>query len=860
MRKSANLLLVLALFLTTALEAEDYNIGVLAKRGDAKCLERWSATGGYLSDQFESDTFGIVPLDFNEIEEAVKNRQVDFVLANPAVYVNLEYNYHIKRIATLVNKGRSGNTTRFAGTVFCLRDKSFSGFQDLKGLHIAAVDRNSFGGWLAVKYELLKAGLDVPGDFNSLSFAGSHDKVVYSVQHGSADAGIVRSNSLERLAAEGRINFDDFRIIGERRGRDIPFLYSTETYPEWPFSSLSYIPGDVCKRVATALYSMPEGHNAANQASIAGWTVPCRYKEVRECLKDIKYTPYQMHGKVTLGQVFLNYKNSIYFILLSVLILGLVLVWLVLLNRKLHLSTAAKENEIKARKEAEKQLKEANKAKERFLANMSHEIRTPMNSIIGFCDLLREFDFPKEARSYVEKISISGGSLLELINDILDFSKIEAGRMKVDLNEFSLGRLLNNVESIIYQKVKEKKLEFGIIENGALPANIVSDQHRLNQCLINLCSNAVKFTNSGHVNIIVSTFRKNGEDWISFAIEDTGVGISEDKLDHIFDPFTQAEESTARKYGGTGLGLSVTSKLAGLLGGELKCSSEPGLGSTFTLSVPAGLDVNSQARMDRLNLREASYENHQQLTNQFSGNILVAEDSPTNQMLIRIYLEKMGLNVDVAENGQLAVDMAMKKSYRLIFMDVQMPEMDGCEAAQRLRKQNWNGPIIALTANAMKGDREKCLAAGCDYYLSKPIDRIKLISALEQYLRDEDFQESKAGKAQIEDNAGLIKRFVKKCGDEDMAKQLAAVFLEDGYLCLEKIKQALKDNNQKDLELYSHRLKSSARHVAAERLSQICLELELHGRNSEIEKARSLLPELESLYAEISDTFREFLK
>ncbi|ARN56670.1 PhnD/SsuA/transferrin family substrate-binding protein [Sedimentisphaera salicampi] len=859
MGKPVNIIFLFLVFLAAAAQADDYEIGVLAKRGDAKCLERWSATGGYLSDQFESDSFGIVPLDFNEIEEAVKSGQVDFVLANPAVYVNLEYNYHVKRLATLVNKSPAGNINSFAGIVFCLKDKSFERFRDLKGLHIAAVDRNSFGGWLAVKRELVADGLDVPGDFSSLSFTGSHDKVVYSVQQGSADAGIVRSNSLERLAAEGKINLDDFKIVESCTNEDLPFLHSTETYPEWPFSALEHIPATVSKRVTVALLNMPEGHNAAVQANIGGWTVPSHYKSVRECLREIRYKPYEMHGKVTLAQVFKNFRNSIFFILFAGLVLGLVFVWLVLLNRKLHLSTASKEKEIRARENAEKQLKEANRAKERFLANMSHEIRTPMNSIIGFCDLLREFNLPGEARSYVEKISISGESLLELINDILDFSKIEAGRMKVDVNEFSLGRLLNNVESIIYQKVKEKKLEFGIIENGAIPANIVSDQHRLNQCLINLCSNAVKFTNSGHVHIIVSTFRKNGDDWISFAVEDTGVGISNDKLEHIFDPFTQAEESTARKYGGTGLGLSVTSKLAGLLGGELKCSSEPGLGSTFTLSIPAGLDVNSQARMDRLNLKEASYENHQQLTNQFSGSILVAEDSPTNQMLIRIYLEKMGLDVDVAENGQLAVDMAMKKSYRLIFMDVQMPEMDGCEAAQRLRKQNWNGPIIALTANAMKGDREKCLAAGCDYYLSKPIDRIKLISALEQYLGDDDSPQSETKEENSDDTAGLIERFIKKCGDEGMAKQLAGVFLEDGYLCLDKIKQAVDENNQKDLELYSHRLKSSARHVAAEKLSNLCLELELCGRNGETEKARSLLPKLESLYSQISDCLREFL-
>ena len=838
------------LICSNILFAESYKIGVLAKRNIERCLDKWGNTALYLNDQIDDNVFTIIPLSFGEVESAVRNKRVDFILTNPAVYVNLESKYDINRIATLINKNDEHiSTSRFAGAIFCLKGRTdINDLTDLKNKNIAAVEINSFGGWLAAKREIAKAEIDAPKDFKSLTYTGSHDDVVFAVMDKNADIGIVRSDSLERLSHEGKIKLDNIKIINPISDDTIPFLHSTSSYPEWPFSALNHIPEELAKQVAVALLEMPADSPAAISANCTGWTVPSNYQPVHECLKELNYTPYESYGKITLSKVIERYK---YLLINTVIFIALIVAMAIRvygINLKLKLATKKQKEEIAARLKIQMELEKASKAKEQFLANMSHEIRTPMNAIIGFCDLLKEFNLPKEAKIYIEKISISGNSLLRLINDILDFSKIEAGKMDVEISEFSLAKILNNIESIIHTKVIEKQLDFGIIENGKLPATIKSDPYRLTQCMINLCNNAVKFTNSGHVHIVISTFKKDKKDFISFAVEDTGIGIMKEKLESIFEPFSQADGTISRKYGGTGLGLSITKRLTNLIGGELECNSEPGLGTTFTITIPAGVEVDTVKTMDRLNLNEISRSEKDKLPTHFIGKILVAEDSPTNQMLIKIYLEKMGLEVDIAENGQFALDMAIKGNYKIVFMDMQMPEMDGCEATERLRKAGYDRPIIALTANAMKGDKEKCIDAGCDDYLSKPIDRAKLIAALEQYLG-----EISSGEATDENNETCnlpISKaaLMRNCGSPELVEKLVEVFIEDSNFCIEKIDEAIKTSNSPQVFLYAHRLKGSARHTASVRLAELALELEIAGKEEQIDTFAALFEKLHAEY------------
>ena len=378
----------------------------------------------------------------------------------------------------------------------------------------------------------------------------------------------------------------------------------------------------------------------------------------------------------------------------------------------------------------------ADKAKSEFLANMSHEIRTPMNAIIGFSQILAEENFNEEQKEYVNIIQNSGTILLKLINDILDFSKIEADKLDIEFTDCRLDELLTGIESMMYQKAEQKGLEFHIARSDALPAWIRTDLTRLHQCLVNLTGNAIKFTETGHVYVNVSLERDNDKPFIRFDVEDNGVGIPPDKQDEIFESFTQADGSTTRKFGGTGLGLTITKRLAELLDGNLTLTSEVGRGSVFTLAIPAGVDISSQPALDGQDTSSKTTEEQRQLKEpRFCGRLLIAEDVLTNQMLIKLMLEKMGLEVTIANDGKEAVDKALSNPFDLIFMDIQMPNMNGYEATKALREKGLKTPIVALTANAMKGDDKKCIEAGCDDYMSKPIDRGRLIEVMSKYLQ-----------------------------------------------------------------------------------------------------------------------------
>ncbi|MEJ5260221.1 MAG: ATP-binding protein [Anaerohalosphaeraceae bacterium] len=384
------------------------------------------------------------------------------------------------------------------------------------------------------------------------------------------------------------------------------------------------------------------------------------------------------------------------------------------------------------------EVRKADVMKSEFLANMSHEIRTPMSAILGFGELLKEEEqLSPRQKEYIQMILNNGRMLLQLINDILDFSKIEAGKLKVEMIDFSLSEFLEDLFSTLHPLAAAKGLQFEILQCSDLPGMLRSDPVRLRQCLINLAGNAIKFTEKGHVFINVMKEQQDNTDFIRFDVEDTGIGIPEDKLAVIFEAFTQADSSMTRRYGGTGLGLSITRRLIQLLGGKITVHSTVGRGSVFSIQLPTGIDPSEQTSHNRYEtaekaVQQPSEEDTKQI--HLSGRILVAEDAKANQMLIRLLLEKEGLQAVIVENGQEALEAVLREPFDLVLMDMQMPVMSGLEAVQSIRAKGLTLPIIALTALAMKGDDEKCLKAGCDGYLSKPIDRKALRHVLQKYL------------------------------------------------------------------------------------------------------------------------------
>ena len=373
------------------------------------------------------------------------------------------------------------------------------------------------------------------------------------------------------------------------------------------------------------------------------------------------------------------------------------------------------------------QAESANKSKSLFLANMSHEIRTPLGAIVGFSELLKDPSIKEiERREYIEIIHRTSLNLTKIINDILDLSKVEAGRLETEKSEFSLTGLLSDIRAIMELRSREKSIELSFASKGEVPEFIYSDPLRLRQILVNILGNAVKFTDHGRIALTYEV--QDGQ--LIFTIEDSGIGISEDYRHLLFKVFSQADDSFTRKHEGTGLGLALSRQLARLLGGDvILLDKQLSQGCTFVAKIQ--LEKSPTSRAQNSNARTSG------VTDRFNGlNVLVVEDVEENRLLLRRILAKRGMAVDTALNGAEGVEKAMQGDFDLVLMDIQMPVMDGYMATQELRRQGYRQPIIALTAHAMKEDRDKCLEMGCNEYLSKPIQAIVLMNTIGKILDD----------------------------------------------------------------------------------------------------------------------------
>ncbi|WP_333856445.1 ATP-binding protein [Denitromonas sp.] len=377
----------------------------------------------------------------------------------------------------------------------------------------------------------------------------------------------------------------------------------------------------------------------------------------------------------------------------------------------------------------------ANRAKSDFLANMSHEIRTPMNAILGFTEILRR-GYSRDgadAARHLATIHSSGTHLLALINDILDLSKVEAGRMEVETIDCQPYSLAHQVIQAIGVRAKEKNLRLDLVVDGRIPETIQSDPARLRQILTNLIGNALKFTEHGGVTVTLALDTRPEPATLRIDVRDTGIGIAPDKVEHVFDPFVQADSSVNRRFGGTGLGLAISRRLARAMGGDVTATSVPGEGSTFSIAVSTG-SLEGVRLLDNTSLQaavavSADIETARWVLPQ-NARILVVDDGAENRELVATVLGEFGLALDEAENGQIAVDMARAKAYDLILMDMQMPVMDGFAATRTLRQAGLTTPIVALTANAMHGYEQEVIAAGCTAYLTKPVDIDALLATV----------------------------------------------------------------------------------------------------------------------------------
>jgi len=450
---------------------------------------------------------------------------------------------------------------------------------------------------------------------------------------------------------------------------------------------------------------------------------------------------------------------------------------------------------------AKKIAEESVRIKQEFLANMSHEIRTPMNAIIGFASLLEKTSLNNEQDDYLAAIKTSGENLLVIINDILDFSKIDAGMMSIENTQFDIDLAINNIINQFLPKIREKNLLLKTSLNFKRNLNLIGDQVRLHQVLSNLISNAIKFTDKGGITISVNQKKETSKYLVlDFIVADTGIGIPQDKTETIFESFTQASPETTRKYGGTGLGLAIVKKLLELQNGSISLKSHLNIGTTFSFSIPyqktQSIDISNKKE------KQNTFQSLKGL------HVLVAEDNLLNQKLVVKLLEDLGCKVDVAYNGLEAIDKIQLHNYQLIFMDIQMPEMDGLQATKIIRNQLQNKvPIIALTAHTFKDEEDKCRESGMSDFLSKPftlddLHKIIIANVDKQFL--------------INDNPNLIdlKLLIQLAdGNQEFIVKMLEIYYKQTPENLDALDQHLKDKNYKELAAIAHKMRSSVPYV-----------------------------------------------
>lgn len=495
----------------------------------------------------------------------------------------------------------------------------------------------------------------------------------------------------------------------------------------------------------------------------------------------------------------------------------------------------------KAKKEAD----EANEFKSNFMARMSHEIRTPLNAITGMIYLLKQTETSITQKKYIDIISQASSNMLGIINDLLDFSKIEAGKVELEITSFSMDQVINEVVNIMYYKIEEQKIKFKLIKDPLVPSWFFGDPKRIEQILLNVLNNAVKFTDSGEVSLEITLLSKESEKHnLLFCVKDTGIGMNKDQLEKLFMPFTQGDVSINRRFGGSGLGLSIVKNLLDMMEGKIEVMSTPGVGSTFNIllsliidkekeNVERTLSATVTAKLiDEVTITQSNKDSCLgNITNH--AFVMVVEDNSTNQLIATTLLKQMGIESILAHNGKLAIELfnKHKNHISLILMDLNMPHMNGYGAAKEIRKISNSVPIVAMTADSIFNVREKCEQCGINYYISKPYDPEFFIRTIKDIIINND---NKSEDSKILNQPLGLKNIG---GDLVFYKTVLKEYFNENQNTLNKLEQAVSEKRYADAAQIVHKIKSSSSTIGAKGLYELSVKLQ---KALEVEKEEEI--------------------
>lgn len=935
-------------YTTTVNDPVVVKIGVLDKGN----IENWDETAAYLDNAIDGRTFDIVPLTYSNYLAKVESEEVDFVLVNPSMYVQLEIEYGVSHIATMKNISGGSTLTSYGSVTFTNQTNNhITTYSDLVGKSFVAVDHESLGGWQMTLKELQEIRIEPTKDFSQFVFLDDEIELVNKVLDGTYDAGTVRSGVIEEMIIDGLINLRDVKVISEN-STSFPLMISTQLYPEWTFGKAPHISGDLGNEVSSALFSMEETSDAALDSGISGWIVPLNDSDVHTVLKELSYGPYENYNAVSFQNSL--YHNRVLFVIIlsAIFMISSITIWL--MNTRGELVEMTEKS-----KQMEKFAIEASEAKGEFLANMSHEIRTPMSAIVGLSTLMESTDLSNNQKEYNNKLKSSAVNLLGIINNILDYSKIEAKKMKLENTEFVMRDVLQNVSNTVTFKADEKDIEFVYQLQKNLPGKFYGDPLRLGQVLVNLVTNAVKFTDDGQVVLHIESDIIHNKYVLTFSIKDSGIGMTEEQIEKIKMPFTQADSSFTRRYGGTGLGLTISNNLIQLMGGKLEIYSKVDEGSTFKFTLPMepledqdyiivpeeledlqvlivednfssleiteeicesfgfitesilspeealvilehkdfeadlimvdynmpemnGVDFiqevkergflkNSKALLmatsftkerisndgydieviDFLNKPVDRTELFEKVVSLFMDTqieeieepsvinvvkpgteIILAEDNKINQQIVRELLSREGFNVTIANDGQEVIELLEEneRDYRVILMDIQMPNLNGREATRAIRKTGAvykDIPIVAMTANALEVERKKCLRAGMNDFLTKPIEMKKLLGVLTKYVDIISVGVDQENKTSIDiDFLDSEEAITNMGGDKALYLEVLFMFHKDYYGYQKSLTLVFQEEDSNNIIIEIHTIKGLAATIGATKLHKDAKTLE----------------------------------